>query len=320
MARRPLLRLGRRIRPDAQTPEAQPLIAATAVPDSEAPTANPQGEIEMDVIPFNVPGLPEPDILTGEFVIRPISVDASNVHTGPMFGLHSAASSGSVTGLDDGVLCIYPDTDMISYLFNIQVRSGQKDLLPGVLIHSASVAGSCTLFSLSYDIHNNPVLIVTILPDEYLLKILTTHDGTTIADVSGIEDRLEFTQVFTANSCGAIKRLSNDLTHVPKEQGNAIFDLQKDLDIISDVCSFYMTRTLALSGGEPGASSKETSAAAVGFPWGLLWKPTPWKCIAGFSIVYMLTQTSIRYRDTTGNFRIDYNRNANRRPRSLEQQ
>lgn len=267
----------------------------------------------MDVIPFNVPGLPDLDALTGDFVVRPISVDASDPQAGPMLGLHATqAAAGSLT---DGVLCIYPGTDMVSYLFNVQIRSGQKDLLPGLLVYSASVAGSCTLLGLSYDINDNPVLIVTILPEEYLPKIMTARDGTLIADVSGIDDRLEFTQVFTTNSFGAIRRISNDLTHVPKERGSSIFDLQDDIDVISDVASFYLTRALTLSSGATAAPSGET-AAAFDPIWRLLWRPATAMGIVGFSVVFILTRTSISYRNLNGNLRIDYNRNANRPPRN----
>ncbi len=264
----------------------------------------------MTVIPFNVPGLPEPDALAGDFVIRPISVDPNGAQAGPSLALHDAAASGPLT---DGILCIYPGTDMISYLFGIQVRSGQKDLLPGILVSSASVAGSCALFSLSYDLNGNPVLMVTILPEEYLPQILTSYEGRTIADVSNVDDRLEFTQVFTGNSFGAVRRLSNDLTHAPKESGNAIFDLQKDLDIISDVASFYMTRGLVQSGGTAAAPKGE--AAATEDPiWQLLWQPATALGILGFAVVYVLTKTSVSYRNLNGNFRVDYNLEANRPP------
>ena len=270
----------------------------------------------MDVIPFNIPGLPEPDSLTGDFVVRPISIDVSDPKAGPMLGLHTPSQVSSAASLTDGVLCIYPDTDMISYLFNVQIRSGQKDLLPGILVYSASAAGSCTLFSLSYDLNDNPVLIVTIMPEEYLPKIITTRDGTMIADVSGIDDRLEFTQVFTTNSFGAIKRISNDLTHVPKERGNAIFDLQSDLDTISDVSSFYLTRALTLSGGVgKAAPAGEATTEAFDPIWRLLWRPATAMGIVGFSVVFILTRTSVTYRNLNGNLRIDYNRNANRPPR-----
>lgn len=275
----------------------------------------------MDVIPFNVPGLPEPDALTGEFVIRPISINTSAPQAGPLLSLHGSAATPSAAGTpSDGVLCIYPGTDMISYLFNIQVRSGQKDLLPGMLVYSASVEGSCTLFSMSYDLNNNPVLVATILPEEYLPKILTTFDGTTIADVSGIDDRLEITQVFTSNSFGVIKRISNDLTHAPKEGGNAIFDLQKDLDTISDVASFYMTRALALSDGETTASTGDVAAVSMDPIWRLLWRRAPAPCIAGFAIVFVLTRTSLTFRGLNGNLRVDYNLDANRRPPNNNQE
>lgn len=273
----------------------------------------------MDVIPFNVPGLPEPEALTGEFVVRPVAIDTSDSQAGPMLGLHAAPTPApAAPPLSDGVLCIYPGTDMISYLFSIQVRSGQKDLNPGILVYSASVEGSCTLFSLSYDINANPVLVVTILPEEYLSKILTTtNDGTTIVDVSGVDDRLEFTQVFAGNAFGAIKRLSNELTHVPKERGNTVFDLQDDLDIISDVCSFYLTRSMVLSGQAATATKGETAAAVGVDPiWRLLWKPAGAMGIIGFSVVFILTRTSVSYRNLNGNFRIDYNRGANPLPQN----
>jgi hypothetical protein len=170
---------------------------------------------------------------------------------------------------------------------------------------------------MSYDASDNPVLVVTLLPEEYLPQIVTTQDGRTIVDVSGIDDRLELTQVFTANSLGAIKRLSNDLTHLPKESGNAVFDLQKDIDTISDVCSFYMTRSLALSGG--GTSRPAGEAVGLDPIWQLLWKPTPWTCILGFSIVFILTRTSASFRSLNGNFRVDYNLDANRLPRDRKQ-
>lgn len=265
----------------------------------------------MNVIPFNVPGLPEPETLTGEFVTRPISINMNSPQAGPLLSLHGPTATTGTTGpLFDGVLCIYPGTDMVSYLFNILVRSGQKDLLPSILVYSASVEGSCTLLSMSYDLNNNPVLTTTILPEEYLPKILTPYEGTVIADVSGIDDRLEFTQVFTSNSFGVIKRISNDLTHAPKEGGNAIFDLQKDLDTLSDVASFYLTRALTLEGG----TSTGDVATVAGDPvWQLLWRGAPWTAIAGFAVVYVLTRTSLTFRGLNGNLRVDYNLDANRR-------
>lgn len=272
----------------------------------------------MDVIPFNVPGLPDPAMFANAFVTRPIVIDASDAQTGPMLGLHSTGSPSPSAGrLTDGVLCIHPGTDMISYLFNIHVRSRQKNLVPGILVYSASAAGSCLVFRMSYDASDNPVLVVTLLPEEYLPQIVTTQDGKTIVDVSGIDDRLEFTQVFTANSLGAVKRLSNDLTHLPKESGNAVFDLHKDIDTISDVCSFYMTRSLALSGG--GTSRPAGEAVGLDPIWQLLWKPTSWTCILGFSIVYILTRTSASFRSLNGNFWIDYNLDANRLPKDRRQ-
>ena len=274
----------------------------------------------MDVIPFNVPGLPEPDMLTGEFVVRPISINMSNPQAGPMLSLHStAATAGAASAPSDGVLCIYPGTDMVSYLFNILVRSGQKDLLPSLLIYSASVEGSCMLLSMSYDLNNNPVLTTTILPEEYLPKILASYEGTTIADVSDIDDRLEFTQVFTSNSFGVIKRISNDLTHAPKEGGNAIFDLQKDLDTLSDVASFYMTRALTLSGGVTSAPTGDVATTDGDPVWELLWRAAPWTAIAGFAIVFVLTRTSLTFRGLNGNLRVDYNLDANRRRRNNNQ-
>ena len=275
----------------------------------------------MDVIPFNVPGLPDPSTFASAFVTRPISIDANNAQTGPMLGLHAIGVPTPKAGrLTDGVLCIHPETEMLSYLFNIQVRSRQKHLLPGILIYSASVAGSCLVFRLSYDPSDNPVLVVTLLPEEYLPQIVSTQDGKAIVDVSGVDDRLEFTQVFTANGLGAVKRLSNDITHLPKENGNAVFDLQKDIDTISDVCSFYMTRTLALSGD--GGTGPITNADAVGLDpiWQLLWKPTPWTCILGFSVVYILTRTSASFRSLNGTIAVDYNLRANRLPRDRREE
>ena len=311
MGRRPI-RFGPRARSEAHKLPSKRRPAP-------APTPNPkprnQGEVAMAVIPFNVPGLPEIDELSGEFVVRPVSIDPGGSDAGPTLGLHfdgTAAATGSP--LTDGVLCIYPGTDMISYLFDIQVRSGQKDLLPGLLVYSASVGGSVSLFSMTYDLNSNPVLVVTILPDEYLPKILTTYEGETIADVSGVDDRLEFTQVFTANSFGAVKRISNDLTHVPKERGAAVFDLSKDLDTISDVASFYMTRTLMLTGGEPHAPGAEGVPTVGNGVWALLWKPVTWAAVAAFSWVYVLTRTSVSYRSLNGNVRIDYNLPPNRPP------
>lgn len=266
----------------------------------------------MDIIPFNVPGLPEPDTLTGEFVVRPISINMGAPQAGPLLSLHGPAATTSATAIPvDGVLCIYPGTDMISYLLNIPVRTGKKDLLPGMLIYSASVEGSCTLFSMTYDNSDNPMLITTIVPEEYLPRILTTHDGATIADVSGIDDRLEFTQVFSSNSFGVIKRTANELKHAPKEGGNAIFDLQQDLDTLSDVVSFYMTRAMALS-GSPTPTTK--TANTIGDPvWELLWRAAPWTAIAGFAVVFVLTRTSLTFRGLNGNLRVDYNLDANRR-------
>lgn len=267
----------------------------------------------MNVIPFNIPGLPAPETLAGSFITKPISIDAGGGLAGPMLALRAAPSSAST--LTDGALCIYPDIDMIAYLFTIQVRSGKKDLLPGLLIHSASASGVCTVLSMSYDLNNNPVLTVSILPEEYLPKILTTYDGATIADVSGIDDRLELTQVFTANSLGVVERLSNDVTHKPKESGNAAFDMPQDLDVISDVCSFYLTRALTLSDTAKG-SRTDTAALTIPPVWTLLWSPATAMGLAGFSLVYLLTKTSIYIRNENGIIRwgIEFNLNANRLP------
>lgn len=268
----------------------------------------------MNVIPFNMPGLPEPETLAGGFIVRPLSVDTTAGPAGPMLALRAAPSTASP--LTDGALCIYPDMDMIASLFPIQVRSGQKDLLPGLLVHAVSASGTCTLLSMSYDLNNNPVLTVNILPEEYLSKILTTYDGSTIADVSGIDDRLELTQVFAANSLGVVQRLSNDLTHKPKESGRAVFDTPQDIDVISDVCSFYMTRALTLS--DTSASGSRTDAAAVTIPpvWSLLWSPATAMGLFGFSLIYALTKTSVTIRKENGvvEWSIQFNVNANRLP------
>lgn len=265
----------------------------------------------MNVIPFNVPGLPEPQALAGTFVIRPVSLDASATAAGPMLSLRTAPSQGAA--LADGVLSIFPDQDMIAYLFPLQVRSGHKDPSPGLLVHSVSAAGVCTLFSMRYDpLNGNPVLTVAILSDEYLPKMLTTAEGATIADVSGIEDRLEFTQTFTANALGAVQRISNDLAHAPKERGNAIFGLQDDIGDISDICSFYLSRGLALS-APSGGGRPQMSADPI---WSLLWHPVSAMAIIGFSVVYILTRTSASFRSANGNIRVDYNLNANRPPRN----
>jgi hypothetical protein len=268
----------------------------------------------MNAIPFNVPGLPETDQLASQFVLKPIIVDTTDLQAGPRLGLSTAAKGSLPDPQSDGVLCIYPGIETISYLFNGSFRSGQKDILPAIVVNTHATEGICTIFAFSSDLNGNPMLVVNILPDEYLPKVFTSHDGSPVIDLSGVDDRLEVTQIFTANSFGVISRISNDLTKTPKEDGNAVFKLYDDSESIADVCSFYMSRALTLAEDNP-ASPGGIPSAGLGDPlYALLWKATSAKCIAAFAAVFILTRLSISIRRARGQttFSLDYNRGANR--------
>ena len=76
------------MRPRPDKPRAPRLRRERASGRFVASTADPTlpaaiGESEMDVIPFNVPGLPEPESLSSRFVYKPISVDHSDASAGP---------------------------------------------------------------------------------------------------------------------------------------------------------------------------------------------------------------------------------------------
>jgi hypothetical protein len=272
----------------------------------------------MDVIPFNVPGLPEGAELASQFVLKPITVDATDIEaSGPLLGFrHGPAPASPPDPQGDGVLCIYPDVETIACLYNCHVLSGPKDVLPAVVVNLRGTDEHCAILAFSTDLNGNPMLIVNIIPDEYLANAFGSYDGTTIIDLSGIDDRLEITQIFTCNAFGVITRIANDVTKVPKEDGHAVFKLYDDTETVADVCSCYLTTLLKLGvAGAPAAGSG--AKAEVGDPiFALLWKPVTWAAVAAFSAVYVLVKTSISVRRANGqlDWSIDYNRNANLPP------
>ncbi len=274
----------------------------------------------MHVIPFSVPGLPDTSELADLFVLKPLKVDATNPDAGgPLLAFQHAPAQAQTQAADphsDGVMCIYPDVETVACLYNSNVRSGPKDVLPAVVVNLRGTDAHCAILAFSTDLTDNPMLIVNIVPDEYLTNAFGSYDGTTIIDLSGIDDRLEITQIFTSNAFGVITRLSNEVTKAPKEDGNAIFKLYDDPETVADVCSCYMTTLLELQPVNASASGSGAKAE-VGDPLlELLWKPVTWAAVAAFSVVYVLVKTSINVRRRNGqlDWEIDYNRNANLPP------
>lgn len=272
----------------------------------------------MDVIPFNVPGLPDIATLAAQFNLKPLVVDGSDPESGgPLLGFrHGPAQLAAADLQSDGVLCLFPDVETIACLYNCNVRSGPKDVLPAVVVNLRGTDDHCAILAFSTDLNGNPVLIVNIVPDEYLANAFASHEGTPIIDLSGIDDRLEITQIFACNAFGVISRVSNDVTKLPKEGGHAVFKLYDDTETVADICSSYLTTLLELgvtNAPAPGGASQ----AEVGDPiFDLLWKPVTWAAVAAFSAVYVLVKTSISVRRANGqlDWSVEYNLNANRPP------
>jgi len=279
----------------------------------------------MDIIPFSVPGLPDTSELADLFVLKPLTVDATDPDAGgPLLGFRHAPAQAQAQTADpqsDGVMCIYPDVETIACLYNCNVRSGPKDVLPALVVNLRGTDAHCAILAFSTDLNGNPMLIVNIIPDEYLANAFGSYDGTTIIDLSGIDDRLEITQLFTCNAFGVITRIANDVTKAPKEDGNAVFKLYDDPETVADICSCYLSTLLELQLVSAPASGSGAKAG-VGDPiFALLWKPVTWAAVAAFSAVYVLVKTSINVRRQNGqlDWSIDYNRNANLPPQPPQQ-
>lgn len=274
----------------------------------------------MNVIPFNVPGLPEPKDLTSRFIFKPVSVDTSDVNAGPRVTLRPGTRGAAVPSWhNDAVMCIYPEIETVAHLFNASLRSRHSDMVQAMVVTSQSTDGLCTIFGFGQN-EGYPQLSINILPDEHLPTILG-RDRESAIDVGRISERLEITQTFAHNAFGVLSRISNEVTHAPKpgtarRGGDPVFNLYDDTASIADVCSFYLSRALALAPVDDGYGGWGVAANVMGGPdtiWQLLWKPTPFRCIAAFATVFVLTRLSISVKGARGetNFALDYNRSAN---------
>lgn len=282
------------------------------------PTAT--GESDMSVIPFNVPGLPEPDELSSRFVFKPISIDSSDSKAGARVAHRPGARAGATSDPStDGVLCIYPDIETVAYLFNASLQTGRHAPVPALVVSSQSTDGLSTIFGFG-QVDGLPQLTVDILPEASLPAPIGPGGEPAPIDVSRIDERLELTQIFATNTLGVVSRVENNLMHAPKpgtprRGGEPVFTFYDDATTIADVCSFYFTRGLALVGDNYGGRAVGTNMmAGPDSIWQLLWKPTPMRCILAFAVVYVLTRTSLRVRRVRGqtDFELDYNRRANR--------
>jgi hypothetical protein len=273
----------------------------------------------MSVIPFNVPGLPEPDELSSQFVFKPISVDTSDPKAAARVAHRPGARAGTTPDPStDGVLCIYPDIETVATLFNASLQTGRQAPVPAMVVSSQSTDGLSTIFGFG-QVDGLPQLTIDILPEAYLPAPVAGGGESAPIDVSRIEERLELSQVFATNSLGVVSRVENNLMNAPKpgtprRGGEPVFTFYDDPTTIADVCSFYFTRALALVDDNYGGRAVGTNM--MGGPdsiWQLLWKPTPFRCIAAFAAVYMLTRTSLRVRRVRGqtDYELDYNRRAN---------
>jgi hypothetical protein len=276
------------------------------------------GESEMTVIPFNVPGLPEPEVLSGRFIFKPVSIDTGDIHAGPRVALRSGSRSAAVPDWhSDGVMCIYPEIETIAHLFNASLRGRHGEPVPAMVVTSQSTDGLCTIFGFGQS-EGHPQLTVNILPDEHLPTILG-RDRDSAVDVGRISERLEITQTFAANSFGVLSRIANEVTNMPKpgharRGGDPVFNLYDDTASIADVCSFYLSRALTLVDDRYGG--RAVGVNMMGGPdsiWQLLWRPTTFRCIAAFATVFVLTRLSVSVSRARGetNFALDYNRSAN---------
>lgn len=274
----------------------------------------------MTVIPFNVPGLPEPEDLTSRFIFKPVSVDTSDVHAGPRVTLRSGTRRAIVPNcLSDGVMCIYPEIGTVAHLFNATLRTRHSEMVHAMVVTSQSTDGLCTIFGFGQS-EGLKQLSINILPDDHLPTILGC-DRESAIDIGRISERLEITQTFEANSFGVLSRISNEVTHAPKpgtarRGGDPVFNLYDDTTSIADVCSFYFSRALMLARVEDSYGGRAVEANLMGGPdsfWHLLWKPTTFRCIAAFATVFVLTRMSISVQGARGEtkFALDYNRSAN---------
>lgn len=266
------------------------------------------------VIPFNVPGLPEPEALSSRFVFKPVSVDTSDP-VGPRIALRHATRHHAIPhGPSDGIMCIYPEIETVAHLFNTNLRSRHGEATTAMVVTSQSTDGVCTIFGFGYS-DGNPQLVVNILPDEHLPTILH-RDRESAIDVDHISQRLEITQTFSANSLGLVSRISNEVTHRPKpgtarRGGDPVFTFYDDTASIADVCSFYLTRALALV--ENGYGEGPIGARLTGgsdSAWALFWSPAASRCIAAFATVFILTRLSLSARRARGDtsFAMEHNR------------
>jgi hypothetical protein len=273
----------------------------------------------MTVIPFNVPGLPEPEELSSRFVFKPVAVDTSDPNAGPRVAhRHGLRGGAAPAGHSDGVMCIYPEIETVAYLFNASLRTRQKEPIPAMIVSSQSTDGLCTIFGFAGGYGEPTQLVIDILPEEYLPAILARDLEFASIDVGRIDERLEITQTFATNSFGVVSRVANEVTNAPKSGahkrgGDPIFNLYDDPGSVADICSFYMTRTMGLFDDGPGRG--QVGAGLGGGPdsiWQLLWKPTPLRCVAAFA-VFVLTRLSFSIRRARGEttFALDYNRSAN---------
>lgn len=274
----------------------------------------------MSVIPFNVPGLPEPDELSSQFVFKSISVDTSDPKAGTRVAhrprTRAAATPDPTT---DGALCIYPDIETVAYLFNASLQTGrQQPPVPAMVVSSQSTDGLSTIFGFG-QVDGLPQLTIVILPEAYLPAPVGSGGEPAPIDVSRVEERLELSQIFATNSLGVVSRVENNLMNAPKpgtprRGGEPVFSFYDDPTTIADVCSFYFTRALALVDDNYGGRAVGTNMmAGPDSIWQLLWKRTPARCIAAFATVYVLTRTSLRVRRVGGqtDWKLDYNRGAN---------
>ncbi|MEA3011389.1 MAG: hypothetical protein QOJ91_3081 [Sphingomonadales bacterium] len=266
------------------------------------------------VIPFNAPGLPEPEALSSRFVFKPVSVDTSDP-VGPRIALRHATRHHAIPHWpSDGIMCIYPEIETVAHLFNANLRSRHGEATRAMVVTSQSTDGVCTIFGFGYS-DGNPQLVVNILPDEHLPTILH-RDRESAIDVDHIGQRLEITQTFSANSLGLVSRISNEVTHRPKagtarRGGEPVFTFYDDPASIADVCSFYLTRALTLVdnrfGEGPLGDRLPGEVDSV-----LRWSPAPSQSIAAFATVFILTRMSVSVRRARGDtsFAMDYNRRA----------
>jgi hypothetical protein len=274
----------------------------------------------MTVIPYNVPGLPEPEELTSQFVFKPIAIDTSDPHVGPRIAHRPAARGGAPTSWNgDGVMCLYPGIESVAYLFNASLRTRHHEPVPALVVTSPTNDGLCMIFGFAGGYGDvAPQLIVELLPDEFLPAILGRDRDSPVIDVGRIEERVEISQTFTANCFGVVSRAGNDLTSSPKpgavrRGGEPIFNLYGDTGSIADVCSFYFSRALD---HRDLCNTRSGTAAALGGPesvWQLLWKPASFRCVAAFATVFILTRLSVSVRRARGetSFALDFNRRAN---------